>query len=182
MIIANVDLLTNSSNHEVMFPEYSRNIPRISVSKLFQGYPRHIVNIFRSQKVQKIVLWVILWKFCFSELYWAVSHLEQCFEKVRINPWQLVKISKEHNIIIIIINLFRQVFNVSVSSTQRQIFVIARVFDIMQFDMLQKFFNCSHCGSTSLPTRIIEPSTHLAFTCSKLTIETLQQGVKPVQS
>ena len=26
LIIANVDLLANSSNHEVMFPEYSRDI------------------------------------------------------------------------------------------------------------------------------------------------------------
>ena len=32
----------------------------------------------------------------------------------------------------IIINLFNQVFNVSVSSTQRQIFLTALVFDIMQ--------------------------------------------------
>ena len=35
-IITNFDLLANSSNHEVMFPEYSRNIPRMSVSKVFQ--------------------------------------------------------------------------------------------------------------------------------------------------
>ena len=39
LIITNVDLLANSSNHEVMFPEYSRNIPRMSVSKIFQEYP-----------------------------------------------------------------------------------------------------------------------------------------------
>ena len=32
LIITNVDLLANSSNHLVMFPEYSRNIPRLSVS------------------------------------------------------------------------------------------------------------------------------------------------------
>ena len=57
-IITNFDLLANSSNHEVMFPEYSRNIPRMSVSKVFQGYPRNIVkyeNNFRNQKVQKVV-------------------------------------------------------------------------------------------------------------------------------
>ena len=54
------------------------------------------------------------------------------------------------------------------SSAQRQILVIARVFDIIQFDnMLQKCFNCSYRGSTSLPSRIIEPSTHWTFTCSK---------------
>ena len=85
--------------------------------------------------------------------------------------------------IIIIINLFRHVFNVSVSSTQRQIFVIARVFDILQFDnMLQKYFNYIYRGSTSLATRIIESSTHWAFTCSKSLIETLEQGVKSAQS
>ena len=45
LIITNVDLLANSSNHEVMFPEYSRNIPRMSVSKIFQGYPQNIVKL-----------------------------------------------------------------------------------------------------------------------------------------
>ena len=65
----------------------------------------------------------------------------------------------------------------SMSSAQRQIFVTARVFDIMQFDnMLQKSFNCSYRGSASLPTRIIEPSTHWEFTCSKSAIETLEQA------
>ena len=52
----------------------------------------------------------------------------------------------------------------------------------MQFDILQKYFNCSYRGSTPLPTRIIESYTHLEFTCSKLAIETLEQGVKSVQS
>ena len=49
-----------------------------------------------------------------------------------------------HNIISIIIrNLFCQVLNV-----QRKFFVNACIFDIMQFDnMLQKFFNCSYCGT-----------------------------------
>ena len=37
LIIKNVHLLANSSNHEVMFPEFSRNIPRMSVLKIFQG-------------------------------------------------------------------------------------------------------------------------------------------------
>ena len=32
LIITNVDLSANSSNHLVMFPEYSRNIPRLPVS------------------------------------------------------------------------------------------------------------------------------------------------------
>ena len=62
------------------------------------------------------------------------------------------------------------------------IFVIAFVFNIMQFDhMLQIFFNYSY-WYTSLPTRIIESSSHWAFTCSKSTIETVEQGVKSVQS
>ena len=33
------DRLANFSNHEEMFPEYSRNIPQLSVLKIFQGYP-----------------------------------------------------------------------------------------------------------------------------------------------
>ena len=41
----NVDLLANSSNQKAMFHEYSKNIPRISVSKIFQGYPRNIVRL-----------------------------------------------------------------------------------------------------------------------------------------
>ena len=32
LIITNVDLLANFSNHELMFPEYLRNIPRVYVS------------------------------------------------------------------------------------------------------------------------------------------------------
>ena len=67
--------------------------------------------------------------------------------------------------------IFSLVFNISVSSTQGQIFVIARVFDVMQFDiMLQKCFNCSYRGITLLLTRTIEPSTHWTFTCSNLAI------------
>ena len=34
LIITNVHLLANSSNHKVIFPEYSRNIPRMSASKI----------------------------------------------------------------------------------------------------------------------------------------------------
>ena len=30
--------------------------------------------------------------------------------------------------------------------------------------------------------KVINPMTHLAFTCSKLTIETLEQGLKYIQS
>ena len=41
----NVDLFADSSNHKAIFPEYLRNIPRIPVSKIFQGYPRNIVRL-----------------------------------------------------------------------------------------------------------------------------------------
>ena len=62
------------------------------------------------------------------------------------------------------------------------IFVIARVFDSMQFDnMLQKCFDCSYGGSASLPTTIVEPSFHWTFACLKSPIETLKQNVKSVQ-
>ena len=40
----NVDILANFSNHKAMFPEYLKNIPRISVSKSFQGYPQNIAR------------------------------------------------------------------------------------------------------------------------------------------
>ena len=63
------------------------------------------------------------------------------------------------------------------SSTHWQIFVITRVFDIVQVDnILQKCY----WGGMSLPTRIIEASTR-AFACSKSAIETLEQGVKLVK-
>ena len=41
LIITNADLLANSSNHEVMFPEHSRNILWI----LFQKYSKDIPGI-----------------------------------------------------------------------------------------------------------------------------------------
>ena len=79
-------------------------------------------------------------------------------------------------------NPFLHVFNVSVSFAQRPIFVTARAFDIIQFEnMLHKCFNCSYRCRTSLPMRIIEPSIHWGFTCTKSVLETLEQGVKPVQ-
>ena len=46
LIIANVDILEISSNHEAMFPEYSRNIPRMSVSKIC------FEDVFNSQNFQ----------------------------------------------------------------------------------------------------------------------------------
>ena len=41
LIITNVDLLGNSSNQKIMFPEYSRNIPQMPASqKYFKDFPR----------------------------------------------------------------------------------------------------------------------------------------------
>ena len=45
LIITNINLLGNSSNHKVIFPEYSRGIPPMPVSKIFQGYPWSIVKL-----------------------------------------------------------------------------------------------------------------------------------------
>ena len=45
LIMANIDFWTNSSNHEIMFSEYSTDIQRMSVSKIFQGYPRNIIKL-----------------------------------------------------------------------------------------------------------------------------------------
>ena len=45
LTIANVYILVKYSNHKVMFPKYSRDIPRMSVSKIFQGHPRNIVKL-----------------------------------------------------------------------------------------------------------------------------------------
>ena len=39
LIITNVDLFPSSSNREVMFPEYSRNIPRMSFQKYSKNIP-----------------------------------------------------------------------------------------------------------------------------------------------
>ena len=60
---------------------------------------------------------------------------------------------------VIIINLFGQVFNVSVCSEHQKVFAIACAFDIM---LRQQFFNYNFCGGTSLPTRIFKPSSHHA--------------------
>ena len=48
LAISNVDLSANTSNHKVMFPEYWKNIPQISVSKIFRGYPRNIVRLLKN--------------------------------------------------------------------------------------------------------------------------------------
>ena len=46
LTIANVDLLENSSHYKAVFPEYSKNIPGVSVSRIFQGYPQNIVRLW----------------------------------------------------------------------------------------------------------------------------------------
>ena len=72
--------------------------------------------------------------------------------------------------------------NVSVCTAQRKIFLITYVFDVMQFDnRLQLFFNCSYRGSMSYQLELSN-LLHRAFTCSKSARETLEQGVKIVQS
>ena len=45
LIITNVDLSVNSNNHEIIFPKYLANIPQMSVSRIFQGYPQNIVKL-----------------------------------------------------------------------------------------------------------------------------------------
>ena len=42
--------------------------------------------------------------------------------------------------------------------------------------------NVSHCAPLGIPLFTGKPLPQWAFTCSKLTIETLEQGVKYVQS
>ena len=45
LIITNVYLLANSSNHKIVFPGNSTKIPRISVLKSFQKYPWNIIRL-----------------------------------------------------------------------------------------------------------------------------------------
>ena len=77
-----VGLLANSSNHKAIFPEYSKKIPRISVSKIFQGYHRNIVRL------QKCFYEVKNCKKVFRGLYLEIfnigrqSPLLKCFSEV----------------------------------------------------------------------------------------------------
>ena len=151
----------SQNNVSRVFEEHSTNF-------YFKNTPRNIVRLW------KYFFEVKKFKKLFCELFCEIFNIGSLFSwNVFLNIIETVSI---HNSIIIIINLFRQVFNVSVCSAGQKIFVIACVFDIMQFDKLQNFFNCSSRSSTSLPTRI------RAFTCSKSTIETLEHGVKFVQT
>ena len=47
LMITDVDLLANSSNHKAMFPEYWKNILRISISEIFQEYPQTIARLWK---------------------------------------------------------------------------------------------------------------------------------------
>ena len=47
LIITNIDVLANSSNHEVMFPKYSRIIPRMPISKIFQVYSLEYCKVMK---------------------------------------------------------------------------------------------------------------------------------------
>ena len=66
LIIGNIDLLAKTSNYEVMFPDYSRNILRMSVLKIFQGYLRNERDAFN---VMNIFLEVEKFKKMFCGLY-----------------------------------------------------------------------------------------------------------------
>ena len=66
LIIGNIDLLAKTSNCEVMFPDYSRNILRMSVLKIFQGYLRNERDAFN---VMNIFLEVEKFKKMFCGLY-----------------------------------------------------------------------------------------------------------------
>ena len=117
-MITNVYLLANSSNHKAVFLEYLKNIQRISVSKIFQGYSQNIVSLWKyfyevkkfqklvvSYRVEFLILAVSSLLKCLSELYWnwfslTTKSLEQCCEKICINAWYLekIKISTDYSI------------------------------------------------------------------------------------
>ena len=95
LIITNIDLLANSSNHKAMFPVYSRNIPRMSVSKSFHGCSRNVFQVYENIFVKKII-WtceifnigsVISWMF-----FWTLlKPFFISFEKFRTDAWQLAE-------------------------------------------------------------------------------------------
>ena len=139
-----------------MFEEHSTNV-------CFKNIPRISREYY---KVMKIILEVKKFKklFCgqppllqyFFGLYWNRFTFRAMFWKGSYLSLIAGKNFRKHNIIIIIINLLCQVFHISVSSAQPEMFVIARFFDIMQSDnVLQKCLNCRYRGSASLLRRII---------------------------
>ena len=83
LIITNVYLLANSSNRKVMFPEYSWNTPRMSVSKIFQRYPQNIVKLWKYFYKSKSS------KNCFAG--YTVKILKLAVSSLAIFFWTLLK-------------------------------------------------------------------------------------------
>ena len=180
MIITNVDLLAISSNHKVMFPEYSRNIPWMSVSKSFQGQSRNILRLWICfcdvQKFKKLfcglsceiynigslISWMLFWtllkSFFNSALKGFVSMLDTS-KKLKINTTLL----SIHKMIIITKNLSCQVINISVCSTEQKASVIAFDFDIMQFGHMLHFFLIAVIGTCHYQRELLNlpPTGHL---------------------
>ena len=166
------------SHHDILFGTYlrsywdvRRDVVTTSLRRLAAGWFQNIAMLWKSfagYPVKFLILtvssiemflWTLLKPFFIESkelivMFW--KGLYQCLaagKKIKICTILL----SLHNIIMIIINLFGQVFNVSKCYAQWKIFVIACVFDIMYIvNMLQLFFNCSYRGSVLLPTRIIE--------------------------
>ena len=124
-IITDVDLLASFNNQKVIFPEYSRNIPQISVSKIVKGYPRNIIRLWKCfcevKKFKKlfcalsceILIFAVSSHECFSELYWNHFSFRAIFWKVSyrfLTAGRKIKISTTllsiRTMIIININLF----------------------------------------------------------------------------
>ena len=182
-----------------MFPGYSRNIPQIYVSKIFQRYPRNIIRLWKCfcevilGCPMKFLILAVSSLECFFEFYWDHFSFRVMFWKGSyrcLTAGKKVKIRRTslsvHNMIIIIINLFSQVINISVRSAYgstewKNLCNCICFWDHAIWPHVTIFFNCSY-RYTSLPTRITEPSNHWAFSYSKSSIETLEQGVKSVQS
>ena len=171
----NVDLLADSSNHRAMFLEYSRNIPQISVSKIFQGYPQHIVRFY-----ENVLMKLKISKNCFvgypvNFLILAISSLEMFSSYRYLTAGKDLKLAQHYYQYITLL--------LSIFSFKYLVYQCVRASkNLCNCIHVTVFFNCSYCGSTSLPTRIIKYFTHWAFTFSKSTIETLEQDVKSVQS
>ena len=58
-LVRNADLLANSSNHEIMFPDYPRGIPQMFVSKIFipsisPGYFKVMKRYLEVKKFKKL--------------------------------------------------------------------------------------------------------------------------------
>ena len=83
LIITNVGLLADSSNHKVRFPEYSRNISQMSVSKIFQRYPQNIVKLWKYFYKSKSS------KNCFAG--YTVKILKLAVSSLAIFFWTLLK-------------------------------------------------------------------------------------------